>query len=124
VIPTVHARDGFWYAKRHKEEIAAETALHAKDDEAHGGIHMPFQSVYPFLASCGILVGAIGVSVIDPANTHDYPGFWGPKVAVTILGGTIMFISVLLWALEGNDGYHIHLNEDGSIRSEDGHGSH
>ena len=33
-----------------------------------------------------------------------------------------MFISVVLWSLEGNDGYHIHLNEDGSIKGEEGHG--
>jgi cytochrome c oxidase subunit 1 len=124
VIPTVHARDGWWYEKRHKEEIAKEVAEHAKEDEAHGGIHMPFQSIYPFLASVGILIGAIGVAVIDPANSTRYPGFWGPKVAVTILGGAIMFVSIVLWALEGNEGYHIHLNEDGSIKGEDSHSGH
>jgi cytochrome c oxidase subunit 1 len=118
VIPTVHARDGYWYQKHHKEEIAKETALHAKDDEAHGGIHMPFQSIYPFFASCGILVAAIGIAVLDPANAHEYPGFWGPKVGVTILGGTIMFISVVLWSLEGNDGYHIHISEDGTVHED------
>ena len=32
-----------------------------------------------------------------------------------------MFVSVVLWALEGNEGYHIHLNEDGSIKGEDSH---
>jgi cytochrome c oxidase subunit 1 len=83
---------------------------------------MPFQSIYPFLAGCGILIGAIGVSVIDPANPNlIYTGFWGPKIAVTILGGLIMFVSVVLWSLEGNEGYHIHLNEDGSIKGEDAH---
>jgi cytochrome c oxidase subunit 1 len=88
---------------------------------------MPFQSIYPFFASVGILVGAIGTAIIDPANPNVYHGFWGPKVAVTILGGAIMFVSVVLWSLEGNDGYHIHLNEDGSIKGEDAHngyGSH
>ena len=35
----------------------------------------------------GILIGAIGVAVVDPANPAQYPGFWGPKIAVTILGG-------------------------------------
>ena len=122
VIPTVHARDGWWWAKGHRDEIAKEEAEHKKDDDAHGGIHMPFQSIYPFFASCGILVAAIGIAVIDPANTHDYPGFWGPKIAVTILDGAIMFVSVVLWSLEGADGYHIHLNDDGSIKGEEGHG--
>jgi cytochrome c oxidase subunit 1 len=124
VIPTVHARDGWWYAKQHKEEIAKEEAEHKKDDEAHGGVHMPHMSIWPFMASFGILIGALGVAVMDPANTHDYPGFWGPKVGVTILGGAIMFVAVVLWSLEGADGYHIHLNDDGSIKPDDGHGSH
>jgi cytochrome c oxidase subunit I len=126
-IPTIHARDAWWYQKRHKDELAKETADQVKADEAHGGIHMPFQSIYPFLASAGILVGAIGVSIIDPANPNVYHGFWGPKIAVTILGGAIMFVSVVLWSLEGNDGYHIHLNEDGSVKGEEatnGYGSH
>jgi cytochrome c oxidase subunit 1 len=69
----------------------------------------------------GILVGAVGTSIIDPANSSEYPGFWGPKIAITILGGAIMFVSVVLWSLEGNDGYHIHLNEDGSVKGEDAH---
>jgi cytochrome c oxidase subunit 1 len=126
-IPTIHARDAYWYQKRHKDEVEKETADKVKADESHGGIHMPFQSIYPFLASVGILIGAIGTAIIDPANPAQYPGFWGPKIAVTILGGAIMFVSVVLWSLEGNDGYHIHLNADGSVKVEDAgysHGSH
>ncbi len=123
-IPTIHARDSWWYQKRHMAEVAKETADQIKADEAHGGIHMPFQSIYPFLASVGILVGAIGVSIIDPANPNVYHGFWGPKIAITILGGLIMFVSVVLWSLEGNEGYHIHLNEDGSVKGEDAHGGY
>jgi cytochrome c oxidase subunit 1 len=118
----VHARDGWWYDKHHRDEIAREDAEHAKAEDAHGGIHMPFQSIYPFFASVGILIGALGVAVVDPANPSQYPGFWGPKVALTIAGGAIMFVSVLLWSLEGNEGYHIHLNEDGSIKGDEGHG--
>jgi cytochrome c oxidase subunit 1 len=120
-IPTIHARDAWWYQKRHMDEAAKETAEQVKADDAHGGIHMPFQSIYPFLASAGILVGAVGVSIIDPANPNIYHGFWGPKIAVTILGGLIMFVSVVLWSLEGNEGYHIHLNEDGSVKGEEAH---
>jgi cytochrome c oxidase subunit I len=123
-IPTVHARDAYWYEKLHREEVEKETSEHIKADEAHGGVHMPFQSIYPFCASVGILIGAIGVSIVDPANVNQYPGFWGPKIAVTILGGAIMFVSVVLWSLEGNEGYHIHLNEDGSIKGEDAHAAH
>jgi cytochrome c oxidase subunit I len=122
VIPTVHARDGFWYEKHHQAEIAKEKAEHAAAEEAHGGIHMPFQSIWPFVACVGILIGAIGTAVMDPADPARYPGFWGPKIAVTILGGVIMFVGVILWSIEGADGYHIHLNADGSVK-EDAHGS-
>ena len=122
VIPTVHARDGWWYEKLHAEEIVKEEAEHAKEEDALGGIHMPFQSIYPLFAGIGILIGAIGVAVIDPADPSRYPGFWGPKVAVTIVGGLIMFVSVVLWSLEGVEGYHIHLNSDGSIKGDD-HGA-
>ena len=71
----------------------------------------------------GILIGAIGVSLVDPADPSVWHGFWGPKVATTILGGAIMFAAVVLWSLEGADGYHIHLNPDGSIKGEDPHGT-
>jgi len=105
VIPTVHARDGWWYEKHHQEEIAKEKTLHAKEESAHGGIHMPFQSIWPFFTSCGLLIGGIGVAVID----HDpRPGFWGTKIIVCLAGALVMFISIYFWALEGNEGYHLH----------------
>ena len=124
VLPTVHARDDWWYEKHHMKEIAEEEAEHAKSEEAHGGIHMPYQSIYPFLAAVGILIGAIGTAIVDPADPAVYTGFWGPKIAVTILGGTIMFVAIVLWSLEGCEGYHIHLNADGSIKGEDPHGGY
>ena len=74
---------------------------------------MPFQSIWPFFTSFGILIGAIGVAVLD----HDpRPGFWGWKIGTALVGALIMFISVYFWALEGNEGYHLHLDE------ESGHG--
>jgi cytochrome c oxidase subunit 1 len=104
VTPTVHARDAWWYEKHHKEEVAREKAEHAKEDAAHGGIHMPFQSVYPLVTSIGILIGAIGVSVID----H------GHKLPVALTGAVIMLAGIYLWAMEGNEGYHIHADEEDS----------
>ncbi len=104
VTPTVHARDAWWYEKHHKEEVAKEKAEHAKEDAAHGGIHMPFQSVYPLVTSIGILIGAIGVSVID----H------GHKLPVALTGAVIMLAGIYLWAMEGNEGYHIHADEEDS----------
>jgi cytochrome c oxidase subunit 1 len=109
VIPTVHARDAFWYNKQHKEEIAKEEAAHAKEEAAHGGIHMPHQSIYPFVASLGLLIGSVGVAVID----HDpSPGFWGKKIGITMIGGVIMLAGIYFWALEGNEGYHLHLDDE------------
>lgn len=124
VIPTIHARDGWWYEKRHAEEVSREEEEHAKAEEAHGGIHMPFQSIYPFLAGVGIMVGAIGTAVVDPADHNLYPGFWGPKIAVTLAGGAIMFVSIVLWSLEGCEGTHIHMNNDGTVTGDDAHGGY
>ena len=110
VIPTVHARDAYWYNKQHKEEIAQEEAEHAKAEAAHGGIHMPHQSIYPFVASLGLFIAAIGISVID----HDpSPGFWGKKIGLSMIGGVVMLAGIYFWALEGNEGYHLHPDDEG-----------
>ena len=105
VIPTVHARDNWWYEKHHRAEVAKENAEHARAEEAHGGIHMPFQSIYPFIAAVGVLIGAIGVAIVDP---DPGPGLIGKKLAVSLIGFVIMFVAICLWSLEGNGGYHIH----------------
>lgn len=110
VIPTVHARDAFWYMKQNKEQIAKEDAAHAKEEAAHGGIHMPHQSIYPFVASLGMLIAGIGISVIDNDPT---PGFWGKKIGVTMIGGVVMLAGIYFWALEGNGGYHLHPENEG-----------
>lgn len=99
-IPTVHARDAFWYEKHHKEEIAKEQAEHMQAESAHGGIHMPDQSWYPLFASIGLLVGALA--------------FAFGQIPLAIGGGIVLFLSCYLWALEGPGGYHIHLDEKGN----------
>jgi cytochrome c oxidase subunit 1 len=110
VIPTVHARDAYWYNKQHKEEIAQEEAEHAKAEAAHGGIHMPHQSIYPFVASLGLFIASIGIAVID----HDpSPGFWGKKIGLSMIGGVVMLAGIYFWALEGNEGYHLHPDDEG-----------
>lgn len=111
VIPTIHARDAWWYEKHHMQEIEKEKAEHAKEEDAHGGIHMPFQSIYPFIAALGIFIGAVGVSMVDPDPS---PGFFGRKIGVAIAGLVVMLIGIYLWSLEGNEGYHLHLDHDGS----------
>ena len=116
VIPTVHARDAFWYEKHHQTEIAQEKAEHAKAEDAHGGIHMPNQSIWPFVTSCGILIGAWGVSGIAADPT---PGIH-MKLGVSLLGGVVMILGAYFWALEGNEGYHLHLDANGNP-IDDGH---
>jgi cytochrome c oxidase subunit 1 len=119
VIPTVHARDAYWYEKHHQDEIAKEKAEHAKAEDEHGGIHMPHQSIYPFVASLGILIAAWAASGMD---SNPEPGIHG-KLAVAIFGALIMVTGIFLWALEGADGYHLHLDKDGKP-IEEPHGAH
>ena len=99
-IPTVHARDAFWYEKHNREEIAREQAAQQKADEAHGGIHMPDSSIYPFVAAVGVLFGALAFAA------SNYP--------LAIVGVGVVFLGTYLWALEGPGGYHIHLDEQGN----------
>ena len=119
VIPTVHARDAFWYEKHHRDEIAQEQAAHAKDDDAHGGIHMPDQSIWPLVTSCGLLVLGIGVTYFDSD--------WSPgihaKLGTTLVGFAIAFLGIYLWSLEGNRGYHLHLDAQGKP-IDDAHAKH
>jgi len=111
VIPTVHARDAFWYEKHHREEIDREKAQHAADEEAHGGIHMPSQSWFPILAATSILIGGLFIT------NHHFLGAIG--------GGVLLFITVYLWAWEGPGGYHLHLDKHGNpIEPKDGHAGH
>lgn len=117
VIPTVHARDAFWYEKHHKEEIAKEQEEHAKAEDAHGGIHMPFNSVWPLVASVGLLIGAFAASAME---SNPAPGIHA-KLGFTLFGGFIMFLGLYFWSLEGNEGYHLHLDKDGKPVKDDHH---
>lgn len=99
-IPTVHARDAWWYEKHHKEEIAKEQAAHIKAESEHGGIHMPDQSWFPLIASLGLLVGAIAFAF------HNLP--------VAIGGLVVLFLGCYFWAIEGPGGYHIHIDDKGN----------
>ena len=119
VIPTVHARDAWWYEKHHKEEIEKEQAEHAQAEEQHGGIHMPYGSIWPLVASIGLLIGAIAVSAVE---SNPAPGIH-LKLGMALVGGVVMFIGIYFWSLEGNEGYHIHLDKDGKVVRED-HGGH
>jgi cytochrome c oxidase subunit 1 len=65
----------------------------------------------------GALVGAIGFTAFDPA-----PGSAiGPKFIISLTGGAILVIGAYFWALEGNEGYHIHVDEDGNVTEDHQH---
>jgi cytochrome c oxidase subunit 1 len=118
VIPTVHARDAWWYEKHHREEIDKEKAEHAKAEDEHGGIHMPFGSIWPLVTSAGVLIAAIGISALD---SNPAPGIH-LRLSVTLIGAAVMFIGIYFWSLEGNEGYHLHLDKDGNpIESDHDH---
>ncbi len=99
-IPTIHARDAYWYEKHHQDEVAREQAEHMKAEESHGGIHMPDSSWWPLFAAIGLLIGALSFAF------HHIP------VALGGLG--LVVLSCYLWALEGPGGYHIHIDEKGN----------
>jgi len=106
VTPTVHARDAFWYEKHHKDEIAKEHAKAHAEEEAHGGIHMPFKSIYPLVTSTGMLIMGIGAAVL-PVDA-------GASVRITVsaIGILVMVSGIFMWAHEGQEGYHIHPDEE------------
>jgi cytochrome c oxidase subunit I len=110
VIPTVRARDDWWYEKHHPESASKDKAEHAKAEAEHDGIHMPFQSIYPFFAGLGAFIGAIGVSLVDPNPNPSV--IIGKKLATCLVGLAILVVSAYLWSLEGNEGYHLHPEED------------
>jgi cytochrome c oxidase subunit I len=123
VIPTVHARDAFWYEKHHADEISKEKAAHAKAEESHGGIHMPSQSWFPFVTATGMLIGGLffaGRGAFDQVMSRmlgqEIHG-WGTIGA--ICGLVIVFVGALLWSLEGPGGYHLHLDEHGNEKPHD-----
>ena len=111
VIPRVHDRDAFWYEKMHKEEMAKEQAELAKAEAAHGGIHMPFGSIWPLVASLGLLVVAIAVTVLE---SNPAPGIHA-RLGTTLVGFLITFVGIYFWSLEGNEGYHLRLDKDGNV---------
>jgi cytochrome c oxidase subunit 1 len=98
-IPTVRARDSWWYDKHHPEDVAAAHARAGASAGAAEGIHMPHQSIWPFVVGVGLLLGGIGVSAVP----------FGHKLPVAIAGLAVVLLGIYLWALEGSEGYHLHL---------------
>jgi cytochrome c oxidase subunit 1 len=78
---------------------------------------MPYGSIWPFVASMGLLVAAIGATCFD-ANPN--PGIHA-KLGITLVGGVITFLGIYFWSLEGNEGYHLHLDKDGKVVEDHSH---
>jgi cytochrome c oxidase subunit 1 len=116
-IPTVHARDAWWYEKNHQEEIAKEKAAHIKAEESHGGIHMPDTSWYPLIASIGLLIACYNFAQLKAEVTFFGTQVLASHLPLAISGGVIMVLALYLWSLEGPGGYHIHLDEKGNATS-------
>jgi len=104
VLPTVHARDAFWYEKHHQDEIAQEKAAQAQAEQAHGGVHMPSQSWFPIMTAMAMLAGSLFFT------NHNFLG--------AIYAGVAVLAFIYLWAWEGPGGYHLHLDKDGNIIDE------
>ncbi len=116
-IPTVHARDAWWYEKNHQEEIAKEMAEHMKAEEAHGGIHMPDQSWYPLIAAFGMLIGTFNFIQLHEPVLMFGSQLLSSHLPLALTGLGILLVSCYLWSLEGPGGYHIHLDAQGNATS-------
>ena len=113
-IPTVHARDAYWYEKNHADEIAHERTEHMKAESSHGGIHMPDSSWYPLLACIGLFIGTYNfIQLKIPVKFGDTQ-ITASHLPFAIAGGVIVFVCCYLWALEGPGGYHIHIDDEGN----------
>lgn len=85
--PIVKSRDAYWAHKRGTQPFAYVP------DDGHG-IHMPSKSWFPLFAGIGFLIFGTSMSL------HAFT--WG------IIGLGVLFLSCILWALEGPGGYHLH----------------
>ena len=97
--PIIPARDALW---EHKH--GAENRKITFVDEAKHGIHMPSQSWMPMIASIGFIPLGLGLCLMQAGVP--YMGYF------TISGLVIIALGVILWALEGPGGYHLHPKED------------
>ncbi len=98
--PNIPARDALWEDKYGTEN----KNITFEPDDGHG-IHMPSQSWFPLIASCGFVALGMGL-------TMRQAGVAGMGY-VAIFGLLVIGVGIALWALEGPGGYHLHPeNED------------
>ena len=81
---------------------------------------MPFQSIYPLVASVGLFIMGLGVAVVGAPHEFAFMakladlvgGVAHLKITIAVTGIAIMIAGIFLWAHEGNEGYHIHPNKE------------
>ena len=99
--PVIPARDALW---EHKNGAENRRIRYEAGDEH--GIHMPSQSWFPLLAACGFILLGLGL-VMKQAGV--------PFMGYLAIGGLVLTsLSILLWALEGPGGYHLHPEPEAS----------
>ena len=97
--PIISARDALWEHKHGPEN----RNITFEADDGHG-IHMPSQSWMPVLASFGFAPLGLGLCLMQVGIP--YMGY------VAIAGLFTIALGIILWAVEGPGGYHLHPEED------------
>jgi len=99
--PLVRGLDTYWIEKMEgKKELTPAEPL--------GDIHMPNNSIIPFIISLGLFIAAFG-AMYNPANIVKDGQPWA--IPVLIIGLAITFGSMLIRSLKDDLGYHIHKEE-------------
>lgn len=94
-IPIIPARDALWTHK-----YGTETQRIGYERQDSNGVHMPSQSWMPLLASFGFIPLGLGLCLLQAGVP--YMGY------CAISGLAISALGIILWALEGPGGYHLH----------------
>lgn len=96
-LPLVRGLDALWIEKMEGKKGMTPA-------EPLGDIHMPNNSIIPFVMSSGLFVAAFGAMYhADEGNT------WG--IPVLIIGLLITLGSMLVRSVKDDHGYHIHKEE-------------
>ncbi|MDQ8194256.1 cytochrome c oxidase subunit I [Coraliomargarita sp. SDUM461004] len=97
--PVIPARDALWVHKHGPEN----KKITYEADHGHG-IHMPSNSWMPLIASVGFVPLGLGMTLMQAGVP--YMGY------VAIFGLIMITIGLILWAIEGPGGYHLHPEQE------------
>jgi cytochrome c oxidase subunit 1 len=105
--PVIHSRDQAWENKYGEPSRKMEKI----QPDSHG-IHMPDQSWWPLVVSIGLFIAGMGIIFHGQPLDALLP-FLPFAIDVSLLhicvpGLVLTFYGILMWALEGPGGYHLH----------------